>query len=204
MWIRSIAIFFTFTIYLSCQASDTIYIVQEAWHTGIVIKTASVSEKIWPEIKNYTHYKYVDISWGDEKYYQTPGIQILLAARAILFPTNSVLRTMGFNKSLQKLYARPNIMQLVLDRVEMRRLCRFVNLSFRRNEKAQIIQSTVGNTGHFFLAKRKYHLFRTCNTWVLLALKKAGMNVNSFMGLTAGQLFRRLEKLENARYISRE
>jgi uncharacterized protein (TIGR02117 family) len=183
-------------------ASDTIYIVQEAWHTGIILKTQSVSPGIFPEIKRYEHKKYIDISWGDERYYQNPGANILLALRAVIIPTQAVIRYIGFSLPLQKFYKRSTIMQITLERAEFDSLCFFIAKSFQRTDNGQIIASHYGNRKLFFLAKRKYHLFRTCNTWVALALKKSGLPVNSYMALTASQLFRRLEKLDKAVYIS--
>lgn len=175
-------------------AKDTIYIVQEGWHTGIILKTSSVSPPIFPEIKRYDHVSYIDIGWGDEKFYQAEGTPVGLAARAILFPTSAVVQLFALKWPVEEFYPRSE--QIVLDSLEFHALCRFISDSFQRDHEGNIIPSTVyGPTDVYFKAHRKYHLFRTCNTWVALALKEAGLDVRSFLVLTAGQMFRQLERL---------
>jgi len=175
-------------------AKDTIYIVQEAWHTGIILKTNSVPPAIFPEIKSYDHVSYIDISWGDEKFYQAEGTPVGLAARAILFPTSAVIQLFGLKWPVEAFYPRSE--PIILDSLEFNALCRFISDSFQRDNEGKIIPSSVyGPTDIYFKAQRKYHLFRTCNTWVALALKEAGLDVRSFLVLTAGQLFRQLQRL---------
>ena len=68
-----------------------IFVVQEGWHTGIIFKTNDIDSTIWPEIVHYRNKKFVDIGWGDEKFYQVPGYPFFAAARAVLFPTQVLL-----------------------------------------------------------------------------------------------------------------
>jgi uncharacterized protein (TIGR02117 family) len=180
-------------------AGDTVHIVQQAWHTGIILKTSDVSRNDFPLIENYQHANYIDVSWGDEKYYQIAGRNILLALRAVLFPTRAVIRLVSFNEKISTRYDAERQIQIVLDSTEFSNLCRFVSQSFIRDVKGDIVPSTVYRQSKvFFLARRKYHLFRTCNTWVALAFKNAGFDVSSFLVITAGQLFNRLEKIPNS------
>lgn len=192
-----------FTIFrVSLYSQDTIYIAQEAWHTGLIIKKASISSDIFPEISNYKRSSYIDIGWGDEKFYQHPRNHVGLAARAILFPTSSVIRMIGFHKPVEEFYKNSKRVQIVLDSAEFNALCRFVSESFIRNENGNIMASSVyGPNNIFFIAKRKYHLFRTCNTWIALALKEAGLDIRSAFILNARQLFRQLRRLDNAVYF---
>lgn len=83
-----------FTVHLSGQDLEEleIFVVQEGWHTGIIFKTNDVDSTIWPEIVPYRNKKFVDVGWGDEKFYQVPGYPVSVAARAVLFPTQSILR----------------------------------------------------------------------------------------------------------------
>ncbi len=195
---RFLSIGFLLFICTIIHASDTIYIVQEAWHTGIVLKTRDVSREIWPEIKNYQEKKYIDVSWGDERYYQKPGINILLAARAVFFPTTAVIRLLGFDSAIEHFYFDYRSIRVIMDSTQFNALCHSIAYSLRRNDQHNVIPSMVyGKSEKFFIAKRKYHVFRTCNTWVLLLLKHAGLSVNPFMAITSGQLFRRLKKSDN-------
>ncbi len=196
-------------IIVSCSksiiAGDTVYVVQQAWHTGIVLKTSGISPETCPGIEKYKQYTYLDISWGDERYYQHIDPGIGLALRAVLFPTTAVIKYTGIRSSVTRYYKHSNLVQIVLDSTRFNSLCMYISKSFQRDSLNRIIPSTAyGKAEHFYLAKQEYHLFRTCNTWVIAAFEKAGLKINSFFVLTAGQLFRRLKKLEQAVFIQKE
>ncbi|MFW6222415.1 MAG: DUF2459 domain-containing protein [Bacteroidota bacterium] len=195
----------TFLCCKNISASDTVYVAQHAWHTGIVLKTSEISPEMCPGIAKYKKYSYIDISWGDEFYYQHIDPGIGLALRAVLFPTTAVIKYTGIRSSVKHYYKHSNLMQIVLDSGQFNSLCMYISKSFQRDSLNRIILSTAyGKAEHFYLAKRKYHLFRTCNTWVIKAFEKAGLKINSFFVLTSGQLFRRLKKLEQAVFIQKE
>jgi hypothetical protein len=71
-----------------------------------------------------------------------------------------------------------------------------------RDNAGTIIPSTIYRKSNtFFLAQGKYSVFRTCNTWAALAFKEIDFDISTFFLVTANQLFRRLKKLDKARYI---
>ncbi len=175
--------------------SISVIIVQEAWHTGIILPVAPIKYEIWPEAAFFKGKKHVDVSWGDEKFYQAPGSPVLLATRAILWPTQSVMRIYPFSISISSAYtSEARFLVIKLSRQQFDRLTQFFASSLIRNQSNLPIASEVyGKSPYFFLSKRKYHLFRTCNTWVALAFKQAGLGNRSCCILNANQLFRVLE-----------
>lgn len=184
------------------ESTYTIHVVQEAWHTGIVISVDDIPPTIFPELTRYSRSKYIDFGWGDEKYYQHPNPGILLGARAVLWPTSAVIRMVGFSNQLEDFYTQSTIMELTLDQEKFYDLCTFISESFMRDNAGTIIPSTIYRKSNtFFLAQRKYSVFRTCNTWAALALKEIDFDISTFFLVTANQLFRRLKKLDKARYI---
>jgi uncharacterized protein (TIGR02117 family) len=177
--------------------SDTVFVVQQAWHTGIIFQTKDVNAASWPEIHQYTSKKYVDVSWGDERFYQADGRPVFLAARAVLWPTQSVMRIFPFELSPQASYGSgARIMAIAVNSKQLKALSCFVANSYQRDSTDTPQLSTFQETNrYFYLARRKYHLFRTCNTWVALAFKEAGFDVRSCCILNANQLFRQLEEI---------
>lgn len=175
-----------------------VYVVQQEWHTGIIINTRDVDILVWTEITDYHHKKYVDLSWGDEMFYQASGRPFLLAARAILWPTQSVLRVHPFSLSPQRTYGSNARMKTIeLDQEQFTLLCTFISESYLRDESgAPRLSKEYEGNDLFYLATRKYHLFRTCNTWVALAFKKSGFDIRSCCVLNANQLFRQLDKID--------
>jgi len=179
------------------DGNTSVFVVQRAWHTGIIFKTSGIEASNWPELPAYRHKKYVDVSWGDEKFYQAEGRPFLLAARAVLWPTQSVLRVFPFDLSPRSSYGEnARIIEIPVSNDQLNKLAGFIADSYQRSKSGSPQPSTAyGESRHFFLATRKYHLFRTCNTWVALGFKEAGFDIRSCCVLNANQLFRQLEKI---------
>ena len=175
-----------------------VHVVQEYWHTGIIIATDDVPVELWPEIARFSDKKRIDVGWGDRDFYQVTGRPIGLAAKAILWPTPSVIRLDGFNVPVLSYYGNDaRVEKIEMDEEHFYNLITFIAESFVRDEKGNIIPGDdKGESSTFFLGKRKYHLFRTCNTWVALAFKSAGYDIRSFLVLAAWQLFRQLDKID--------
>jgi len=194
-----------FTVLLSGQDLEKfeIFVVQEDWHTGIIFKTNDVDSTIWPEIVHYQNKKFVDVGWGDEKFYQVPGYPVFVAARAVLFPTQSVLRIFPYNTPILSAYfENSRILKFNITRQELDSLSKFIAESYKRDENGNAhISELYDNNDYYFLANRKYHLFRTCNTWVALVFKESGFDVRSFFVLYGKQLLRQLRDIPGSEFL---
>ena len=181
----------------------TVYIAQQFWHTGIIFSIEEVDPDIWPEIEMYQDRNNIDVGWGDEKFYQAEGNPFFLAARAMLWPTQSVMQIYAFNLPVESAYrGESRILRVPMSEEQFERLTRYVAESYIHDDEGNPITSTAyGETDHYFMSTRKYHLFRTCNTWVARAFKEAGFDVRSFMILNANQLYRQLSRIPGAEFV---
>jgi len=158
----------------------------------------------WRIILSSTTKDYLDISWGDEKYYQQTNPGISIGAGAVLWPTQSVLLLYAFSQDITKTYREATILQMTMDQEKFISLCRFVSQSFQRNESGDIQPSTIyRDSSPFFLATKRYSLFRTCNRWVAMAFNKSGFNIHTRFLISANQLIRRLIKVEGCKCLQR-
>lgn len=179
------------------EKSIEFFVLQAGWHTGIVLRTKDVSPDDWPEVVNYLRYTFVDIGWGDELFYQDEGDSPALAVRSALIPTSSVIHIVLFNVHPLKLYGGETFLKRIeATSAEFSALCNIISSSFERDENGNLIKSQVHkNSSNFFEAKGKYHIFNTCNTWVVRCLKDAGYDVNPGGVITQQQLIKALENL---------
>lgn len=179
-----------------------LYVLQAGWHTGIVLRTDQVSPEEWPEIVNYRRSRYVDVGFGDERFYQATGNPPALAARALLVPTSGVLHIVPFSAAPQELYpGGTRLKKIEATPSQFTALCRAISESFERDEGRQPVESQVREKSrNFFLAKEKYHLFNTCNTWVVRCLMEAGWDVDPSGVITQKQLIRALEDLPGGKF----
>jgi uncharacterized protein (TIGR02117 family) len=183
--------------------SIEVYVVQQAWHTGIVLKTADMNADDWPELIYYSHYNYVEFGWGDEAFYQSDDRLVWRGARAVLWPTSSAILLVGYNQHPHERYGvSGRIMRLVIDHKSFSSLSKKLSESFARDEQGKLINSTYrGESKVFFEAVGHYHLFNTCNTRVARLFRESGFSVRTRLVLAASQLFRQLGKLQEAAWV---
>jgi len=168
------------------------------WHTGIVFNTSDVDSSIWPEIKYFTEFKYIDVGWGDSAFYQDPDFNLVLAAEALFIPTPSALRIEGLYSSIEDyIKSSDKAVELKLTKNQLDMLCKFIHNDYFRNKKHKLIiyNEEEGSKIIFYKSKGKYDLLNTCNTWVAKGLKKAGFKSIDDNLILANELFRQAGKI---------
>ena len=155
----------------------TIYLVKQMWHTGIVFKLSEIDSSIWPEIKYFQEFKYIDVGWGDSAFYQDPDFNLVLAAEALFVPTPSTLRIEGLFSSIYNyIKSSDKAIEIKLTESQLNSLCKYIHDNYYRNKQHKLIVYGKEEGGKiiFYKANGKYDLFNTCNTWVAKGLRKAG------------------------------
>lgn len=173
-------------------ATIDVYLVKENWHTGIMFRIDEFTIQSLPVLKYFVDYEYIDIGWGDADFYQIPGFDLFLAAKAILIPTPTVMRFDGYKFPIEKIIEwREFALKFELPKERFLLLINYIEEHLILDEKREPIISKHDNNSpvYFFKSMGEYHLFRTCNTWAAEALKATGIEVNTFGLVTAGQLY---------------
>jgi uncharacterized protein (TIGR02117 family) len=177
----------------------SIYIAKNSWHVGIILEIDESLISSLDAINQFDKFKYVDIGWGDAEFYQSPSdFDLLLAAKAILLPTSSVIRIQGYNSSINEITNwRDYVFEIRLDIAQYSKLCKFLSNSFSRDSTNQLLQTSENFNGiiRYYSSKQDYYLGYTCNTWVAEALEYAGTEVISSNVITAEELFKELIKI---------
>ena len=179
------------------QQSHQVYLVKSYWHTGIMFTVNEELVSPIPVISNFDDYKFVDIGWGDEEFYQHPNPDYLLGAQAILVPTSSVIRIEGKNSSIDRIIEWSDFcIRFDLNNEQFTKLCNYINNAFEKDENENRIVSLTKSNGRitFYKSHMKYHLFNTCNTWVAEALEESGFDISSSNVITAENLFEEVSK----------
>lgn len=179
------------------EKARTILVVSHGWHSGIVIKKADIPENALPEVKDFPDADYLEVGWGEWDYYQAPDPGLGLALKAAFWPDRSVLRVAGFKGAAENYFRGSEIVEIVLSDEAFQRVIQFISDTFPRSDPAAPVEARPGLSpdSRFYAAKGKFHIFRTCNTWVAEALKFAGLPVNPTSVLTAGNLISQVRQL---------
>jgi hypothetical protein len=156
---------------VAAESQYTISVVDHGWHTAIVVRRSDVDQTVWPEVNDFREATFVEVAWGDRDFYMADRATAWLAIKAALFTSGSVLHIAGFSSPVAT---------------------RFVQDEYQLDEKTQPVPLAPGlyGAGRFYAARSRYHLFNTCNTWVLRALRAAGFDVTPAGAVTAGDVMR--------------
>lgn len=182
----------TFTSYAQSSAdSISIYLVKNYWHVGIVFGVEHLDRNQLTCLDDFRRFKYVDIGWGDEEFYQNEDIDYYLGAKAILFPTSSVVRVAGYNFDIHSIINSSDFtIELNANRNQFNKLMKYIDSSFTRTDSGciQTLEKSSGDVV-FYKSIHSYHLFNTCNTWIYDCLKYAEFELREETVITSDELF---------------
>jgi len=170
----------------------TVWVISNNFHTGLIIELDEETRRMLVFSQFFTRYRFADIGWGDEVFYQNPDFRLSTAARAVLMPSPSVVRVEGFNADIKDVITwSRRAARFTLDAPQYSRLCEFINSSFRRDDEGNLIMASDQGDSRiiFYKSPLKYHLFNTCNTWIARALNHAGLDISAPGIITADNLF---------------
>ncbi len=194
----SLIIQFHITIWGSGKDADSVevYLIKSHWHVGFLLSVNDNLLKRFSFFDSFENYDFIDIGWGDEDFYQNDDIDYFLGAKAILFPTNSVLRVSGHSSGIERIiYWSDYCLKLTLNRNSFNMLLDFIYDSFLLiNETPVVTLEKHGGMIKYYRSVHKYHLFNTCNKWIAKGLEYAGLNVSSSGIITAEDLIKEVSK----------
>ena len=170
-----------------------IYVMKNYWHTGILLPVDSTTLKHLPALESFKEEQFVDIGFGDRVFYLDPQYDIILAARAIMVPTESTIRIAALAGGLESTIKRSDYaVKIKIKMNELIKLCNYINnsLVIKNNLQPIVIEKRAGGGIIYFEGNQKYHLFNTCNTWVADALNNSGLAfISPANVITSPQLF---------------
>ena len=177
------ALAWPFTAMGSARAAE-FYVTSHGWHTGIVVPRAAVLEHgSWPPgvaERDFAGCAWLELGWGDRKFYMAKKPGITMALGAALVPGPSVLHVVGYPGPPELGRDRDNLVPVPCTPAELRALCRALGASFQRDAAGRAPRLGPGLYGFksgFYAAHGRYWIGNTCNTWTLCAERAGGLPV---------------------------
>lgn len=175
-----------------------IYVAGHGWHTGIILPAAGIMDRL-PALKNrFKGSPYLEFGWGDKDFYQAEDPGGVLAVKALLWPTETVMHVVSVAPDVHIFFPTSEIHRLNLLPGHYAALIDFIAGSFRLTEAGAAIPLGHGLYDHsnFYEAVGNYTLFNTCNTWTAKGLKSAGLDINPGFKARASSVMDFLRGLE--------
>jgi uncharacterized protein (TIGR02117 family) len=159
--------------------SHTVYLVGHDWHAGIVIRRTDIPERVWPQHRELPAAEFLEVGWGDRRYYRTRDPHWGVALRAALLPTDAVLHLVAFDGPVAAYFPYSEIIPIKLSGQGFRRLCAHIAASYLKDDAGRTLPLGRGlyGTSLFYRSRETYHLFNNCNTWTARALQRGGCSI---------------------------
>ena len=165
---------------VECEASRAFFVVSHGWHTGLVVQRKDLINRVPQLGRDLSKVKYLEIGWGDRRFYQTRSVKIGLALRAVLFPTASVLHIVEVPDSPKQFFSGSEVVEVSVPQADYGKLLDMVAGSFSRISGNEVMKLGRGLYGEsrFYRAEGRFHAFNTCNTWVARAIAATGYPIS--------------------------
>lgn len=200
-------VLFTFSLYtgshsynkpVSSEALDTLHtisIVSHGWHTGIILTTADlpISTRRMP---GFPAKRYTEFGWGDRDFYSNPDFDFWITSKAALWPTESVMHVVGFDRETDDYFASSDVISLQIGRQQMSALIDFIISGFASDSTGSFIVQGKGLYGdsRFYKGEEAYIFPKTCNVWTAACLRAAGFDIRPMLYQRAGSLMERMKE----------
>ena len=164
-----------------------IYVINHGWHTGIAVRRADIPEGVWPQHRDLRASEYVEVGWGNRDFYLAPEGTVWLALKAAVWPAPGVLHVVGFDGPVERFFGGREIVQVLVSDRGFHQLAVGIQDAYAKDDAGTPIVVGPGQyaNSRFYVAREKYYLLKTCNTWTVTALRAAGLPVVPLSAVTA-------------------
>ena len=178
------------TVTPTADSTSAIYLVRHGWHAGIAVRRADVPAGAWPVLEDFPDARYLEVGWGEVRYYPGDTRGVWGAFRAGAWPTGSVLHVVPMSGAVQSAFPQNTIVRLPVGPSEMEALIRYVAESFSVDDQGDALPAAPGYYAgsRFYTSGLPYHVFNNCNHWAAGALEAAGCDTSPRWTLTVGRV----------------
>lgn len=178
-------------------ASWPVYVVSNRWHTGVVVEAAHLPPDRWPQRRAFAGRRFLEVGWGDRDAYVADRITVALGLRAAFGSRGSALLVAAFDEPPAERFRGLELVEVAVDAAGLDGLAAFIEETYALDAAGRPMPLPSGGPapGTFYLARGRFGLLNTCNTWTARALRAAGIPVRVSLTLTAFHLMQQLETL---------
>lgn len=169
-----------------------LFVMDNHWHTGLILRTSDLSARLKQMLVKVSDAPYVEIGWGDDRFYRSPESTSGLAVQAMFASRGSVIHAVPIWSPPEYHYLAfvVDLYKLQISSEGQRRLLAFIEDSFERTESGGPVEIESGWApgSWFYRARGRYSALHTCNQWTADALRSAGFPITPIYASTAGNV----------------
>jgi len=174
------------------DSTSAVYLVQHGWHAGIAVRRVDVPDDRWPVLDMFPGARYLEVGWGEVRYYPGQSRGVWGTLRAGAWPTGSVLHVVPIAGSVPHRFSQRTVARVPVGPAELKALVAFVAESLAVDASGEAVAAAPGyyRNSRFYGSPLSYHVFNNCNHWAAAALEAAGCDVAPRWVFTVGQVLR--------------
>jgi uncharacterized protein (TIGR02117 family) len=171
--------------------------VSNGWHTAVVVEGDRLPPGRWPQRAAFGERRYLEVGWGDRDAYLADRMTVRLALKAAFASRGSALLVAAFDEPVPERFRGIDVIELRVSARGLDGLAEFIEASHAGDAAGRPVRLEPGWTGSsaFYLARGRFHLLNTCNSWTARALQAAGLPLRPALTLTAYHLMQQVTPL---------
>jgi uncharacterized protein (TIGR02117 family) len=176
---------------------EPVYVVSNGWHTVIVLEAETLPTGRWPQRVAFDGRRYLEVGWGDRDAFPSDRMTLGLTLKAAFASRGSALRVAAFDEPILERFRGIDVVELRVSASALSGLAEFIEASHAADADGQPIRLKDGATesATFYLARGRFHVLNTCNSWTARALQAAGFPVRPALTFTAHHLMQQVTPL---------
>lgn len=176
-----------------------VWIINHGWHTGIIVRAHDLYDQVPGLRQRFPDTPYLELGWGDQRFYQANEFSYSLALQAILWPTTTVMHVVAVSDDPQRQFPHSAVRNLCLTPQQLQSLLQFLAESFADTKEETLTPLGPGLYGDsaFFPGAGTYHAFNTCNQWTAKGLLSMGMPITPAFHLRANNILHTLDQRQS-------
>jgi uncharacterized protein (TIGR02117 family) len=180
----------------SADSTSAIYLVRHGWHAGVAVRRTDLPDDRWPVLDAFPDARYLEVGWGEARYYPGEIRGVWGAFRAGAWPTGSVVHVVPISGTVPARFDRQTIVRIPVDASELDALTQYVADSFTLTDAGEAIPAAEGYypNSRFYRSGLPYHVFNNCNHWAAGALEAAGCDTTPRWTLTVGRVIKQARR----------
>jgi uncharacterized protein (TIGR02117 family) len=178
----------------SPDSTSTVYVVRHGWHAGIAVRRAALPDDAWPVLDDFPKAQYLEVGWGEARYYPGHTRGVWGALRAGAWPTGSVLHVVPIRGAVRASFPKNTVVRVPVSTTELAALTRYVAESFAAPTDSLDAAPGVYPDSRFYRSDLPYHVFNNCNHWAAGALEAAGCDTAPRWTLTVSRVLKQAQR----------
>ncbi len=177
------------------EKTETVYVVDHGWHTGLILKSDTLPPAAQPEWSGFRGSKYMEVGWGDDGFYRAKTVTLGITLKALFWRNPAVLHVVAMDKPPEIYFPYSGIVRVSVGEEGYRHLCDYLAASYGIDPNGHRVDLGKGIYGEsrFYRATGHYYFPNTCNVWTAHALRATGAPISPACSITAGGVFSQAE-----------